>query len=141
MKESQTGEERRRSIEDSTTAAANGSTGRSENKNTDQAATAKTMITQQSKRCAEKRKQISKCVFLTLAVSVCLCCLLLSLHRDSFDRSPPSSVGRAQGPKPCGRGFEPHGGCCCSLLCLCEPGIQLAGVEQFLLLPKLLQSF
>ena len=25
--------------------------------------------------------------------------------------SPPSSVGRAQGPSPCGRGIEPHGGC------------------------------
>jgi hypothetical protein len=25
--------------------------------------------------------------------------------------SPPSAVGRAQGPQPCGRGFEPHGGC------------------------------
>ena len=25
--------------------------------------------------------------------------------------SPPSSVGRAQGSSPCGRGFEPHGGC------------------------------
>ena len=24
---------------------------------------------------------------------------------------PPSSIGRAQGPQPCGRGFEPHGGC------------------------------
>ena len=27
--------------------------------------------------------------------------------------SPPSSVGRAQGSSPCGRGFEPHGGCAC----------------------------
>ena len=30
---------------------------------------------------------------------------------DSFANSPPSSVGKAQGPQPCGRGFEPHGGC------------------------------
>ena len=27
------------------------------------------------------------------------------------DNSPPSSVGRARGTLPLGRGFEPHGGC------------------------------
>ena len=36
---------------------------------------------------------------------------IMACH-GSHCTSPPSSVGRAQGPQPCGRGFEPHGGCC-----------------------------
>jgi hypothetical protein len=32
-------------------------------------------------------------------------------NANTFSISPPSSAGRAQGPYPCCRGFEPHVGC------------------------------
>ena len=46
-----------------------------------------------------------------------------------MDKSPPSTVGRAQGPSPCGRELEPHGGCClidtCDVLWRCT-GMHIA---------------
>ena len=39
------------------------------------------------------------------------CWTLMSNKEMQLSSSPPSSVGRAQGFQPCGRGFEPHGGC------------------------------
>jgi hypothetical protein len=53
-------------------------------------------------------------VFLVPSCSV-TCCRGRS---GSHCISPPSSFGRAQGPQPCDRGFEPHGGCLTDLDCI-----------------------